>query len=341
MRGVGRLRRWGARLGLLPPAIILAYHRVADLAADPQLLAVSPRHFAEHLEVLRRAYRPLPLRALRQRLRGNRWRSRTLVLTFDDGYADNLRQARPLLAAAGIPATVFVTAGMVDGPHEFWWDALERVLLRTPDLPMALSLVIAGARCAWSLPAEQAARPSPPDWHVLRVEPALSGRESLYLELAGRLRGLDPMEREALVDQLFDWAGQPRTAPESQRALTTAELHALARDGLVEVGAHTLTHPVLSARPLEAQREEIAASKRRLETALGAPVTSFAYPFGGRGDYQPATAGLVQAAGFHCACSNFQGHVHLDTDPYQLPRYLVRDWDGDTFARHLETWFAG
>jgi len=341
MRGLGRLRRLGTRLGLLPPAIILAYHRVADLAADPQLLAVSPRHFAEHLAVLRRAYRPLRLRALRQRLRGNRWRPRTLVLTFDDGYADNLRQAQPLLAAAGIPATVFVTAGMVDSPHEFWWDALERVLLRSPDLPTALDLTLGGARHHWTLNEDQAARPSPPDWHVLRADAAPTPRQALYLELASRLRGLAHPEREAILEVLFQWAGQPRSALVGQRALTTTELRALARDGLVEVGAHTLMHPVLSALPLDDQRQEITASKQRLEQALGAPVTSFAYPFGGRGDYQPATAGLVQAAGFHCACSNFPGHVHLDTDPYQLPRYLVRDWDGDTFARHLETWFAG
>jgi len=341
MRGLGRLRGWGARLGLFPPAIILAYHRVAAVESDPQLLAVSPGHFREHLEVLRRAYRPLSLRALRQRLPLNLWRPGTLALTFDDGYADNLLQAKPLLEAAEVPATVFVTAGMLDSPHEFWWDALEQVLLRAAPLPTALDLDIAGTPHQWTLSPECAPRPSAPDWDVLRQDGLPDPRQALYLELAGRLRPLAHADREAVLDQLFAWAGLPRTARPSHRALTSDEVRRLADGGLVEVGAHTFTHPVLSAQPLDAQRHEIAASKHLLERAIDAPVTSFAYPFGGRGDYQPETAALVRAAGFDGACSNSQGHVTLGTDPYQLPRYLVRDWDGEEFARRLETWFAG
>jgi hypothetical protein len=77
-----------------------------------------------------------------------------------------------------------------------------------------------------------------------------------------------------------------------------------------------------------------------LVAKLGASVTSFTYPYGARAQYSKQTPRLVKEAGFACACSSFPGHVAFYTDPYQLPRYLVRDWDGDTFARHLEDWFA-
>ncbi len=340
MRGLGRLRRWGERLGLLPPAIILAYHRVADLESDPQLLAVSPRHFAEHLEVLRRAYRPLSLRALRRRLLLNRWRPGTLVLTFDDGYADNLLQAKPLLEAAGVPATVFVTAGMLDSSREYWWDALEQVLLRTAPLPTELKLDIAGKAVHWTLGTPWASQPTASDWHVLRKDLPPDPRQALYLELADRLRPMPYAEQEALLDRLYAWAGLPRTARPSHRALTTGEVRHLADGGLIEVGAHSLTHPVLSSQSPAVQRHEITESKRRLEAVLGAPVSSLAYPFGGRDHYNSATRDLVQEAGFACACANFPGKIQIGTDPYQLPRFLVRDWNGEELARRLERWFA-
>ena len=111
-------------------AVILLYHRVADLPSDPQLMAVTPRHFAEHLEVIRQSCRPLRLHDL-----GEALPDRSVVVTFDDGYADNLHHAKPLLAAHDVPATVFVTSGYVGSDREFWWDDLERILLETPSLP--------------------------------------------------------------------------------------------------------------------------------------------------------------------------------------------------------------
>jgi peptidoglycan/xylan/chitin deacetylase (PgdA/CDA1 family) len=77
--------------------LIVVYHRIAEPTLDPQLLCVSPQHFAEHLEIMTRSYAPLSLRALGQRVEEGRVPSRALVVTFDDGYADNLSHATPLL----------------------------------------------------------------------------------------------------------------------------------------------------------------------------------------------------------------------------------------------------
>jgi peptidoglycan/xylan/chitin deacetylase (PgdA/CDA1 family) len=97
---------------------------------------------------------------------------------------------------------------------------------------------------------------------------------------------------------------------------------------------------VLSAHLREAQKREIRLSKQRLEEILNRRVGIFAYPFGARADYTAETVGLVQEAGFACACSNFQGWVRRGTSAYELPRYLARDWDGETFARELAGWYA-
>ena len=110
-------------------ALILMYHRVAEAHADPFSLAVSRCHFAEHLEILQAHAHPMRMPGLLAALAAGTMPPRPVVLTFDDGYADNLHQALPLLERFGVPATVFVSTGFLDSPREMWWDELERIFL--------------------------------------------------------------------------------------------------------------------------------------------------------------------------------------------------------------------
>ena len=338
MRGVWRLRRLARQT--VPRAIILLYHRIAEVPVDPQLLCVSPQHFTEHLNVLRRRYHPLSLKSLRRRLAFNLWRPGSAVITFDDGYADNLHRALPVLRAADVPATVFVTAGTVDSRQQFWWDRLKRVLLCAPLLPSYLRLTVNGRVYHWDLHRGNGNEQSGSSWHVLMSSsPTL--RQIAYRDLVGLLRGMEAEDRKSRLRELEAWVGLDADDQAQDRALTSDQVRMLARDGLVEVGAHTVSHPVLSALPIGTQEEEIAGSKRKLDRILGQPVTSFAYPFGTRGDYTADTVKLVRDIGFECACANFPGSVTLKSDPYQFPRFVVHDWDGEEFARRLAAWFDG
>lgn len=112
----------------------------------------------------------------------------------------------------------------------------------------------------------------------------------------------------------------------------------MAQGGLVEVGAHTVTHPALSTLPVASQRGEILGSKAQLEELLGQQVTSFAYPYG---DLSAETAGIVWEADFAHACSTRTGLVELSTDPFRLPRRHGQDWDGEKCARLLSRWLGG
>ena len=121
--------------------------------------------------------------------------------------------------------------------------------------------------------------------------------------------------------------------------MTAEELVRLADGGLVEIGAHTVTHPVLSALPATAQLSEIQESKDLLEEILDRRVTSFAYPYGARSDYTDETVAAIRQVGFAHACSNFPGLVRKGIDRYQLPRFMVLDWDGEALARQVDHWF--
>src|SRR5436309_3311860 len=114
-----------ARRGRWP--VILMYHRIGvPDADDPWALAVSPDHFAQQLDALRRHRQVISLKELVSRLSERDLPIDSAVITFDDGYADNLHVAKPLLEQHKLPATVFVTAGAVGREAEFWWDELGR-----------------------------------------------------------------------------------------------------------------------------------------------------------------------------------------------------------------------
>jgi peptidoglycan/xylan/chitin deacetylase (PgdA/CDA1 family) len=132
-------------------AVILMYHRIGDPGCDPWRLAVRPKRFAEHLDVLRRNAQPFGLRRLAKELGEGTLKPGTIAVTFDDGYANNLYEAKPLLERHEVPATVFVTSGMVGRNREFWWDELEAILLAPRKLPQALHLEIEGQTHEWSL----------------------------------------------------------------------------------------------------------------------------------------------------------------------------------------------
>jgi peptidoglycan/xylan/chitin deacetylase (PgdA/CDA1 family) len=337
---IGTLRRTARRAAnlFLPRTIILLYHRVAELPSDPQLLSVTPQHFAEHLEILRKHYHPISLRQTDQPLRCS------VAVTFDDGYADNLWNAKPLLERYDVPATVFVTTGYVGQDREFWWDELETLLLERRTLPETLQLNINGGIRQWELGTSadynEDAYNHDRSWNV-SVKNDPSPRQFVYRSLHQLLRPMPEREQRKVLNQLRDVAGAASSRRSTSRPLSPAEVIELDKGGLVKVGSHTVTHPVLSTLSAETQSSEIEHSKTDLEEMLGHPVTSFAYPFGTRSDYSQETVAAIRRAGYHRACSNFAGFVGPDTDRFQLPRFVVRDWDGDEFKRRLGDWLFG
>ena len=331
MRGANRLRRVAWRLSGRGrnAALVLMYHRVAELERDPWALAVSPANFQEHLQVLRASYDAIHAREIPSAMAEGRLAGSTVVVTFDDGYADNLEVARPLLERQEVKATFLVPTGMLGGGREFWWDELEHLLLAPDQAPPTLRCDVLGRE--WHLgdgePLRSGAHRS---WRSGR--PAPTRRHQVYEELWRLLLHAPESRREAALAELRGAMGADGSPRPSHRLLTADDLVALAGDELAEIGSHAVSHTLLSALPVADQRREIEQSKACLEGLIGRPVQSFSYPNGG---FDQITPHLAREAGYALALTTEFGLVTGSTDPFRLPRLMPPDVDGDRFARWL------
>jgi peptidoglycan/xylan/chitin deacetylase (PgdA/CDA1 family) len=295
-----------------PPVVVLLYHRVASLSRDPEMLAVTPENFRAQMRYLKENF---PLVRFE-----DDWKAApkpAVAVTFDDGYADNALEALPILEEVGLPATFFISAGTIGTTQEFWWHELEHIVLEQHDLPAGFTLS---------------------DNRFGRTWPTVSDRErqEFYNGMVRLMNQVDAARRDNWLAQVRRWAGDGTAPAAVHRAMTIDELRRLAENSLVTIGAHTVTHTRLSSLDAAGQREEITTSKRALEAWLGRETPVFSYPFGRRCEYTQKSIALCREAGFIKAAANFPGQAHRWTDPYQIPRHLVRNWPVELFIERLQ-----
>jgi peptidoglycan/xylan/chitin deacetylase (PgdA/CDA1 family) len=310
-------------------AVVLMYHRVADCDLDPWNLCVSPRRFGEHLEVLKSEFRILPV----QDLARTDADGRAVAITFDDGYADNLHAAAPALEHHGVPACFFLTSGALDMSHEFWWDELERLLLRESALPSTIEISVGSRRV---FETGRAAKPATDLRQQIDANPpwkaAVTTRLGFFYTVWQALRVLNEHDRRIALHEIAMQQAADGGTRASHRSMTGDEALRLAGIEGMQIGAHSVTHAVLPSLAREARSAEIRDSKRQLEKLLGRPVTGFAYPFG---DYDTETSDLVREAGFEWACTTETGGVNRHTDLFRMPRLAAEDCDGRRLARRI------
>ena len=304
------------------------YHRVADSPVDYWSLAVSPARFEEQLLVLRRSRHPLPLKTFVSNHIAGTLPPDAVALTFDDGYVDNLLTAKPRLAAANVPATVFLATGYLDRAEEFWWDELTRLILLEIG-PQSIELVIRGKSMHIDLGTESFAHEDGTIRSASRAR-----REAALMPIWRVMRSLDDHERESIMGKLRSVFTPGGRQTGLGRAMTRKEVRALVTDGLVTIGAHTVTHPALSELGPAACHQEITESKLTCEALTGAPAAGFSYPYG---DFSANARRAVMSAGFAFACSSRHGPTTKACDLFALPRINVHNWNGDAFEQALRS----
>jgi peptidoglycan/xylan/chitin deacetylase (PgdA/CDA1 family) len=294
--------------------VILLYHRIATAEVDPFNLCVPPDEFQFQIRYLKDRCRPMPLDAMVMALTAGRIPDRSVVVTFDDAYHDNLTTASPVLVSAEVPATFFATTAHLDEPGEFWWDTLTRVLTE-PDLPASLTF-------------EQDPVAS---WTVTTDD-----RRSFLQSVHGRMRTLSSDHRDNLLRQLLDQAGPLGSRPHA-RPLIGSELRQLASRPGHKIGAHTRHHLSLPLQPGPVCLDECRESRRSLERLLQQPVRSLAYPFG---DVTAGVTELAAEAGFTVGLTTEPAPVAPAHDVMRLPRLQVPS-SREAFTSQLERVLMG
>jgi peptidoglycan/xylan/chitin deacetylase (PgdA/CDA1 family) len=288
---------------------ILVYHRVV---AEPDPLApdqVCASEFDWQLAVLCRWFKVLPLREAAAGLRGGTLPVRSACVTFDDGYADNVTVALPILRRREVPATFFLATSFIDGGRMWNDSVIETIRGAQGDTLDARCIGLDTLRISTIGLRRQA---------IERVLTALK-----YLPLEKRQRRVEEFAAET-----------SRSLP-SDLMVTAEQVRHLRASGM-EIGAHTVTHPILAQLDPERADSEIRDSKRRLEAMTGNPVTLFAYPNGKPGrDYRQEHVGMVKRLGFEAAVCTARGVAHAASDPFQLPRFTPWDRTPGKFVLRL------
>ena len=281
---------------------ILIFHRV--LAQPDPMLPEEPdaSEFSRRMKYVAQAFNVLPLTEAVERLRRDDLPSAAAAITFDDGYGDNYRVAMPILKQYQLPATVFVASGFLDGGR-MWNDTVIESVRRAGGDTLNLD-----------------------DLGIYPIR-TLDDRRRAVNQLLARLKYLPRDEREDAAQKIAAIAAEGSLPDDLM--LSSTELRRLAAGG-IDVGAHTVSHPILARlAPAEARRE-IIDSRDALEAILGRSITLFAYPNGQpTRDFGEEHVNMVREARYTAAVTTGYGVSRSDTDVFQLPRFTP--WDRSNF----------
>lgn len=279
----------------------LMYHRFSEIEnGNPRFISKELlRSQVEYIIRYHTCWTPSEhLAALEQH---GKWKSCPVVITVDDGYRDFYEVAYPVFRQAGIPAMLFVTTGFVDCDLLLWWDRLEIIIERGKG--RVISIEVEGKLIEIDLTTEES-------------------RTRIWNIVADCCRFLPHGEKELLLEKLatafevdyFD------ISDVRFRAVSWEEVRTMSDSGIL-IGAHTLTHPILSRLDSANAKIQIEESGKRLEE-MGIPVDWFCYPQGGPADYTHETYEIVKAAGFKGSYIAYQSLDHQN-DRFALPRYCI------------------
>lgn len=286
---------------------ILIYHQVFAQTDPMRPSEPDADTFRWQMELISEYFTPLSISAALQHLENETLPKNAVCITFDDGYLNNLQVAAPILNELHIPTTVYI-ATVFSAGENMWNDRLID-LVAMPEITL-LDLSAIGQASA-----------------VLSNVPS---RITAAQALIKKIKYLPVSERKAIIDQLYV-RNQVQEAP--RRMMLPGEIKALRALG-IEIGAHTVDHPILAVLDDAEQYRQISQSKATLETWLGEPVTGFAYPNGKiNHDYNAISRDIVADLKFDYAVSTNWGVTTKNSDKFQLNRFTP--WDTSPLKFHL------
>ncbi len=284
----------------------LIFHRVLPKPDPIFPQEIHARQFDTMCGWIKSWFNVLPLDQAVVHLKNGTLPARAACITFDDGYADNFHEALPILQRHGLPATFFIATGFLDGGR-MWNDTIIESVRGTRLLEWQLDDML-GAGFA-------------------RVPVGTVGeKRAAIMALIDRLKYEPMVERNRLTEQL---AHRARVQVSLDLMMRSQEVLTMRRAGM-QVGAHTVSHPILAKLDLAEAEAEVAKGKRDLEALLGERVGLFAYPNGKPDvDYNAESISVVRKLGFDAGFSTRWAASTKETDLFQIPRFTP--WDRTKF----------
>lgn len=307
----GMLRSMRALRRPVRRVLILAYHRIVPLVAsedfpfDLELISATPEEFDWQVAFLVRHFNVVPLSQVAESLPNLALLPRDpVVLTFDDGFADNYEFALPVLRRHGVSATIFLSTDFIGATAPIWYELVAFLLLR----------------------AAVGTLPAPIGDELLPTTADVSSRRADLLHVLSVLKLCSEDERVAYLARMRMAAG-PELLMQAENGMSLAMTWDQAREMSllgVDFGSHTVTHPILT-RVSEVQLErELRESKLRIEAELGRPIETIAYPVGGATAFDARVCRAVADAGYAAAVSYLPGENRLeDLEPLALRRIAI------------------
>jgi len=288
---------------------ILIYHRVLNKYDPYREDDVLESAFDAQMRILSRFYRIMTLSDAVAAQAEGRLPYRAVVITFDDGYADNFDVALPILRKYGITATFFVATGFLDGGR-MWNDTIIDAVAQSNETILDLTDIDMGSY----------------DCN------GMGNRKSTVERLIGELKYLPIEERLMRCARVLQ---ATRTTLSNDLMMKSDQVRTMADAGM-EIGGHTVNHPILSQVGDEIAANEIADGKAELEDMTQKEVTSFAYPNGRPGqDFQDKHAIMVEQAGFKAAVTTERGMAYVDQHRFCLPRFTSWDQSATKFLLRM------
>jgi len=285
---------------------ILIFHRVRARADALFPHEPDAQTFDRLMRLVARSFRVLTLSRAADLLATGGLPPRALVITFDDGYADNADVALPILQRHGLFATFFVSTGFLDGGR-MWNDSIIECVRTTSHQEIDLTECGFGHHTLANAAQRRAC-----------VEALLS--QIKYLDLPGREGALRQLQRATAVQAL-----------PTNLMMSSEEVRLLHRAGM-EIGAHTVNHPILTALNAADAERELADGRAHLQDIIDAPVSVVAYPNGKpKRDFDRSHVAMVERLGFLAAVTTAPGAARTGDDLFQLPRFTP-------WARSLPAW---
>lgn len=278
---------------------VFIYHRVLQRPDFMTPGVPTTEDFSWQMELAARYFNVLPLSEALTRLQEGSLPPRAVSITFDDGYADNHVNALPVLLRFGLPATFFIASGYLNGGR-MWNDSIIESVRLFPQEKLDLT--------DKKLDVYDLSSPE------LRAHAA-----SRILQ---QIKHLPPVLRQQYTDEI---AKKTATDLPNDLMMTSEQLQKHHAAGM-EIGGHTVSHPILANLDAEQVRQELKENKKVLNDLLGVEPRFFAYPNGKTGkDYLPEQVSLIKEAGYQAAVTTEWGVCNQTSDVWQLPRFTP--WD--------------